>query len=99
MTIEKVINGEEIALVISGRVDSVTAPDLEAAVLAIADSAKGIIFDFKNLEYVSSAGLRVILLAQKKMNAVNGSFKIVNCGENIKEILEMTGFSSIITIE
>jgi len=99
MTIEKIVNGNEFTLVINGRVDSVTAPDLEAAVLGVPADAKSIIFDFKNLEYVSSAGLRVILLAQKRMNSIEGIFKIIHCADNIKEILEMTGFASIITIE
>ena len=98
MTIDKQINGSELTLTLNGRLDTTTAPELEAV---IKDSIAGItnlVMDFAELEYLSSAGLRVILSAQKTMNK-QGEMVIRNVNETIKEVFEITGFIDILTIE
>ena len=98
MTIEKKINGEEITLVVSGRLDTQTAPELENEVDAVLPGLKELTFDMTNLEYVSSAGLRVILKAQKAMNT-QGSMKLTGVNDSIMEVFDITGFLDILTIE
>ena len=98
MNIEKVINGNEITLKVSGRLDTTTAPKLEAAIVEIMGDCEHLVLNFAGLEYISSAGLRVILKAQKSM-AAKGGMKLLNVNETIMEIFEITGFSDILTIE
>ena len=97
MMIEKTINGTAATLKIIGRLDTTTAPELEAAIDAAADINE-LVLDCSALEYVSSAGLRVILKAQKMMNA-QGSMKLTNVNETIMEVFDITGFADILTIE
>lgn len=98
MTIEKKINGEALTLIVSGRLDTQTAPELEKELDSILADIKELTFDFANLEYVSSAGLRVILKAQKAMNA-QGSMKLTGVNDSIMEVFDITGFLDILTIE
>ena len=98
MTIEKKINGEAVTLIVSGRLDTQTAPELENELDSVLSGLKELIFDMKNLEYVSSAGLRVILKAQKAMNA-QGSMKLTGVNDSIMEVFDITGFLDILTIE
>ena len=98
MTITKTQNGTELTFALAGRLDTVTSPELEQAVKTSLDGVTALIFDMKGLEYVSSAGLRVLLAAQKAMNK-QGSMKLMNVSETIMEIFEVTGFSDILTIE
>ena len=98
MTIEKKINGESATLIVSGRLDTQTAPELEAELEAVLSGLKELTFDMTNLEYVSSAGLRVILKAQKAMNA-QGSMKLTGVNDSIMEVFDITGFLDILTIE
>lgn len=98
MTIEKIVNGEVGTLVISGRLDTQTAPELEKELNGIVTGLKELTFDMTGLEYVSSAGLRVILKAQKIMN-VQGSMKLIGVNDNIMEVFDITGFLDILTIE
>ena len=98
MTIEKKINGEALTLIVSGRLDTQTAPELENELDSILSGLKELIFDMTNLEYVSSAGLRVILKAQKAMNA-QGSMKLTGVNDSIMEVFDITGFLDILTIE
>ena len=98
MTIEKKINGEAVTLIVSGRLDTQTAPQLEAELDAVLSGLKELTFDMTNLEYVSSAGLRVILKAQKAMNA-QGSMKLTGVNDSIMEVFDITGFLDILTIE
>ena len=98
MTINKTGSGSKLTLALAGRLDTVTAPDLEKE---LQDSLEGIdtlIFDFSGLEYVSSAGLRVLLSAQKTMNK-QGEMKLTHVNESIMEIFEVTGFTDILTFE
>ena len=98
MTIEKKINGDAVTLIVSGRLDTQTAPELEAELDAVLSGLKELTFDMTNLEYVSSAGLRVILKAQKAMNA-QGSMKLTGVNDSIMEVFDITGFLDILTIE
>ena len=98
MTINKTKNNSTLTVAVEGRLDTTTAPNLEAELKSSLDGITELIFDFSNLEYVSSAGLRVLLSAQKIMNK-QGKMVIRNVGEAIMEIFEVTGFSDILTIE
>ena len=98
MTIEKKINGEATTLVVSGRLDTQTAPALEIELDTVLPETKDLTFDMTDLEYVSSAGLRVILKAQKAMN-VQGSMKLIGVNDSIMEVFDITGFLDILTIE
>ena len=98
MTIEKILNGEQATLVVKGRLDTQTAPELEVALDEIIAGLKELTFDMTGLEYVSSAGLRVILKAQKIMNG-QGSMKLIGVNDNIMEVFDITGFADILTIE
>ena len=98
MTIEKKINNNAVTLIVSGRLDTQTAPELEKELDSILSGLKELTFDMTNLEYVSSAGLRVILKAQKAMNA-QGSMKLTGVNDSIMEVFDITGFLDILTIE
>ena len=98
MTIEIKKNKEEIILEITGRLDTTTAPALEKTINENLEGVKTLILDLKSLEYISSAGLRVLLSAQKKMQQV-GVMKVVNVCELVMEVFEMTGFADILNIE
>ena len=98
MTINKTKDGKALTLAVEGRLDTITAPDLEAVLKEELDDVGELTFDFSSLEYISSAGLRVLLSAQKRMNA-QGSMKVTGVSEIIMEIFEVTGFSGILTIE
>ena len=97
MTIEQKKDGSKLSIGLSGRLDTTTAPELEAALKDALDGVTELELDLKELEYISSAGLRVLLSAQKIMNK-QGSMVILNANENIMEIFEVTGFSDILTI-
>lgn len=98
MTIEKKIENEKVVLAMSGRLDTQTAPELEKELDNLENTCKELIFDMSNVAYISSAGLRVILKAQKYMNA-KGKLKLTGVNESIMEVFEITGFSDILTIE
>ena len=98
MTIEKKMSNDTATLIVSGRLDTQTAPELEKELDSVLADIKELTFDFANLEYVSSAGLRVILKAQKAMNA-QGSMKLTGVNDSIMEVFDITGFLDILTIE
>ena len=98
MTIEIKKNVDELVLEITGRVDTITAPTLDKTINENLANVKSLILDLKGLEYISSAGLRVLLGAQKKMSQ-KGSMKIKNVCELVMEVFEMTGFADILNIE
>jgi anti-sigma B factor antagonist len=98
MIIEKVLNGESAKINVVGRLDTQTAPELEKEIDEIISNLKELTFDMKGLEYVPSAGLRVILKAQKIMNT-KGSMKLVGVNDSIMEVFDITGFLDILTIE
>lgn len=98
MTINKTTEGNKLTLVLEGRLDTTTAPQLEAVVKSDLTGMSEVTLDFEKLEYLSSAGLRVILAAQKIMNK-QGSMVICHVNETIMEVFEVTGFSDILTIK
>ena len=98
MTIEKKKNGTELTIALTGRMDTTTAPQLENELKVSLDGVEKLVLDFSGLDYLSSAGLRVILGAQKVMNK-QGEMVVCNVNETIAEIFDVTGFSDILTIE
>ena len=98
MTIEIKRNADELTLEIVGRLDTTTAPALDETISGNMHDIKTLILDFKGLEYISSAGLRVLLGAQKQMQKI-GSMKVINVCESVMEVFEMTGFADILVIE
>ena len=98
MTIEIKKNAEATIIEVAGRLDTMTASSLDKAINEDIGEVKNLVLDLKNLEYISSAGLRVILGAQKKMQKI-GSMKVTNVCEEIMEVFEMTGFADILVIE
>ena len=98
MTIAKTSEGTKLTLALEGRLDTTTAPQLEAEVKGALTGVTELVMDFSQLEYLSSAGLRVILAAQKIMNR-QGTLIIRHVNETIQEVFEVTGFSDILTIE
>ena len=98
LTINKTIENGKAAFALEGRLDTTTAPELERELKDSFDGVNELTLDFSKLEYISSAGLRVLLAAQKVMNR-QGGMKVSNVNETIMEIFEVTGFSDILTIE
>ena len=98
MTMEIKKNTAETMIRISGRLDTITAPTLDKTINEEIGDTKNLILDMKGLEYISSAGLRVLLGAQKKMQKI-GSMKVLNVCEELMEIFEITGFVDILDIE
>lgn len=98
MTITKNLEGKKLTIALEGRLDTGTAPQLEAELKTAVSGIEELILDLKDLAYMSSAGLRVLLAAQKVMNR-QGSMKVIHVNETISEIFEITGFSEILTIE
>jgi len=98
LNIEKYTKGSELTFRLAGRLDTVTSSDLEKEVNTSLDGITSLIMDFQDLEYISSAGLRVLISAQKIMNNA-GSMKGIHVNEAIMEIFEVTGFADILTIE
>ena len=98
MTIEIKKNNQETIIEIVGRLDTITAPALDKTINEDIGDTKNLVLDVKSMEYISSAGLRVLLGAQKKMQKI-GSMKVVNVCEEVMEVFEMTGFADILVIE
>ena len=98
MQITKNVENDNLTLSLEGRLDTLTAPQLEAEVNGKLDGVKTLIFDFQNLAYVSSAGLRILFMAQKIMNK-QGKMIVRNANADIKDIFTVTGFSNILTLE
>ena len=98
MTINKISDGEKLTVAITGRLDTNSSPKLEAELRHSVDGVTELVFDFSEVEYISSAGLRVLLAAQKVMNR-KGSMKLVGVSDEIQEVFEITGFSVFLTIE
>ena len=97
MTISKNLEGEKLTILLDGRLDTTTSPALEAELKDALTGITELVFDFEKLEYISSAGLRILLASQKIMNK-QGSMVIKNVNEVIAEVFEVTGFADILTI-
>ena len=98
MPIEKKVNGTALEIALEGRLDTMTAPELEKELNASLGSADSLTLDFSKLEYISSAGLRVLLSAHKVMSG-KGGMKVTNVNEIVQEVFEVTGFADILNIE
>ena len=98
LNIEKKAEGTSLTIALTGRLDTVTAPELEGALKDSLDGVAKLVIDLEKLEYISSAGLRVLLAAQKMMN-LQGEMKVTHVSEVVMEVFEVTGFSDILTIE
>lgn len=98
MKITKTQNGNSLCLALEGRLDTNTAPELENTIKGSIDGVKELTIDMADLDYLSSAGLRVLLGAQKIMNK-QGSMRVIHVNDTIMEIFEVTGFADILTIE
>ena len=98
LNIYKDTNGSELTIRMEGRLDTTTSPVLESEMKTSLDGVEKLVLDLKDLQYISSAGLRVLLSAQKTMNR-QGSMIVRNASADIKEIFDVTGFSDILTIE
>jgi anti-sigma B factor antagonist len=99
MKIDKNVNGETLTLTLDGRLDTTTAPQLEAEIKNSLNGLANLIMDFGALDYLSSAGLRVLLATQKQINAKKSKMVIKNVNSTIMEVFEITGFTAILTIE
>ena len=98
MNIIKKNEGNKLVVEVHGRLDTVTAPELEQELDTVLESIQNLVLDFAKLDYISSAGLRVLLSTQKKI-VQNGDMTITNVNEEVMEVFDITGFSSILTIE
>jgi len=98
MEITKEQNGNELTLKIVGRLETASAPLLDAEIRSLAADVTALVLDFGELEYVSSAGLRVILTAQKTMNARKAQMKLVGVNPTVRRVFDITGFSPVLTI-
>ena len=98
MTINKKANGTALEIALEGRLDTMTAPELEAELNQFLTGAESLTLDFSKLDYISSAGLRVLLSAHKAMSA-KGGMKVTNVNEIVQEVFEVTGFADILDIE
>ena len=98
LNIEKKSEGNNLTIELTGRLDTTTAPDLEKEVKGNIEGVESLVFDFNALEYISSAGLRVLLTMQKEMNK-KGTLEIINVCDDVRDIFEVTGFNDILNIK
>ena len=99
LNINKTVEEAKAVVALEGRLDTVTAPELESDLMGIIEGIDELVLDFAELDYISSAGLRVLLSAQKMMNKKEGAMKIINVKDVIMDIFDMTGFLDILTVE
>ena len=97
MTIRKEVNGKDVTLAVEGRLDTLTAPELENELKGVMGDAQTLTLDFSRLDYISSAGLRVLLAAHKTMSR-KGGMKVLHVNEIVREVFDVTGFSDVLTI-
>jgi len=98
MTITTAFDNDKLTVTPVGRIDTITAPELDAVIRDNTDKINDLVLDFAGVEYISSAGLRVLLAAQKAM-AKKGTMKLIHVNETVMEVLDITGFNDILTVE
>ena len=91
--------GTYTRIIVYGRIDTTSSPQFQQVILSTFQKDKYIVIDFLNVQYISSAGLRALLIGQKTATSKGGTMKLTNVGDTVKDILEMSGFDSILTIE
>ncbi len=99
MNITKTVEGEKLTVALEGRLDTLTAPELEESLSIALEGIKELVLDLSGLEYLSSAGLRVVLSTFKTVSAAEGKMTICNANEMVGKVFELTGFSNILSIE
>ena len=99
MNITKTVEGEKLTVALEGRLDTLTAPELEESLSSALEGIKELVLDLSGLEYLSSAGLRVVLSTFKTVSAAEGKMTICNASEMVGKVFELTGFSNILSIE
>ncbi len=99
MNITKTVEGEKLTVVLEGRLDTLTAPELEESLSSALEGIKELVLDLSGLEYLSSAGLRVVLSTFKTVSAAEGKMTICNANEMVSKVFELTGFGNIVAIE
>ncbi len=99
MKIEMSKNDSTLTVTLEGRLDTTTSPELEKSLQENLNGVQEVIMDFAGIEYISSAGLRVLLSVQKRMNAAGGSMKLLHVNDSVMEVFDITGFADILTIE
>ena len=99
MNIEETRTEGKIQLTIQGRIDTTTCAQLQSAILVSFQKVNSLILDFQNVDYISSAGLRALLLGQKTANSKGGNMRLIHVQESVMQVLRMSGFSSILNIE
>lgn len=98
MTIKQQTSGSNATVAPEGRIDTVTAPDLEAVLAKMPEGVTALTLDFQGVDYISSAGLRVLLTAQKRLSGVGGTMVVANIRDVVREVFDITGFSDILTL-
>jgi len=98
MTITQFENGDTLTLAVEGIIDSTTAPDFEKEMLAAGGKTKNLVVNFAKVDFISSAGLRVLLLLHKKVAAAAGKMTLVNVNDDVREVFELTGFINVLDI-
>ena len=98
MNINKAQKDGKVTFTLDGRLDTTSSPQLQDVLIPAFDSAKQVELDFASLSYVSSAGLRVLLLGEKTARTKGGTMTLINVSQDIKEVFEMTGFSDVLKI-
>lgn len=99
MNITKTVEDEKLTVALEGRLDTLTAPELDESLSDSLEGVKELVFDLTGLEYLSSAGLRVVLATFKKISAAEGKMTVCNANEMVSKVFELTGFSNILAIE
>lgn len=99
MNITKTVRGEEIILAVEGRVDTVNSKELENAIISAFQSTKSLVLDFEKVTYIASAGLRALLLGHKTAVSKSGMMKLIHVGEDVMDVLQITGFHTTFHIE
>ena len=99
MTIDKKADGNRLELKVSGRLDTMTAPELEGVIKENLDGVTELALDFQDLEYISSAGLRVLVATQKMMAQRGGNLRLLSPNDDVQEVFEMTGLADVFNIE
>lgn len=99
MNITKTVEGEKLTVALEGRLDTLTAPELEESLSSALEGIKELVLDLSGLEYLSSAGLRVVLSTFKTVSAAEGKMTICNANEMVSKVFELTGFGNIVAIE
>ena len=99
MEIKKTVSGDKLTLTLSGRLDTTSAPELQEVLIPELEGANHVELDFAGLEYVSSAGLRVLLMGSKKAKEKGVNLTLINVSDDVMEVFEVTGFSGILSIK